>query len=288
MLYQDLCQNEKMKTILITGGTDGIGKALAIHFLNKGNKVIVVGNSQAKGDNFIKEVNNRHAVFIRADLSLIIENRRMINEVKKITELLDLLILCAQSQSFTKKRKLTAEGFEFVFGLYYLSRYVLSYELKGLLEKSEKPVIMNVCGTGMTNGKINWDDLQMSDNYNSLKALMQGSRLNDLLGLGFDLHNQTKMKYILYNPGGVQTKGATESFANPLLRAIVKFLYKIIAKPANKAIEPMIELLTNNPEQSLSAYKQHKHLNLSGKTFDKQNAERLYELTKGLIVGIQE
>jgi hypothetical protein len=63
---------------------------------------------------------------------------------------------------------------------------------------------------------------------------------------------------------------------------------EIIAKPVNNAIESMVKLLTNNPEESLSAYKQHIRLNMSGKTYSKQNAERLHELTEGLIERIKE
>ena len=271
-----------MKNILITGGTDGIGKALATYFLNKGNRVIVVGSSLPKGNRFIEEANSPNAIFIKADLSLIKENQRVMDEVRAIIGSLDALILCAQSQTFTQTRKITAEGFEFVFGLYYLSRYVLGYGLKNLLEQSEVPVIMNICGTGM-NGKIDWNDLQITNNYNSLKAILQGSRLNDLAGVAFDLNNKTKIKYILYNPGGVQTKGATEAFANPLLRVTVKLLYSIIAQPVGKAIEPALDLLMNIPKQSLSAYNQRKEVNLSNKIYDGQNATRLYELTEKLL-----
>jgi NAD(P)-dependent dehydrogenase (short-subunit alcohol dehydrogenase family) len=270
---------EKRKTILITGGTQGIGKALAMHLLNKGNRVIVVGSSQTKGDNFIREFNNSNLIFIQSNLSLVKENERLINEFKEKYSSLDILVLCAQSQAVTNEYKQTAEGFEFVFGLYYLSRYVLSYGLKDLLSKSENPAILNVCGTGTSNGKIKWDDLQLTNNYGSLNAIMQGNRLHDLAGVAFNQNNNTNVKYILYNPGIVRTKGAKEAFSNPILRTIVK----IIGQPVNKAIKPIIELLNKLPKQSLSVYKQRKLVNLTGKTFDKQNAQRLHELTEKLI-----
>lgn len=269
--------------VLITGGTQGMGKALAIHFLSNGNRVIVVGNSQAKGDSFIHETNNQNLIFIQANLSLVKENERLIDKIKENYDTLDILVLCAQSQAVTNKYKQTAEGFEFIFGLYYLSCYVLSYGLKDLLNKSENPVILNVCGTGTSNGKINWDDLQLKNNYGSLKAIMQGNRLHDLAGIAFDQNNNTKVKYILYNPGIVRTKGATEAFSNPLLRTLVK----IIGQPIKKAIEPIIELLNNLPKQSLTVYKQRKSVNLTGKTFDLQNANKLHELTEKLIENIK-
>lgn len=267
------------KIVLITGGTQGIGKALALHFLSIGNKVIVVGSSQTKGDDFVREVKNPNLIFIQVNLSLIKENERLIKEIKERYGYLDTLILCAQSQAITNEYKQTTEGFEIVFAVYYLSRYILSYGLKDIMGTSENPVILNVCGTGMNNGYINWADLQLMKNYKSIKAIGQGNRLHDLAGVDFDQKNKTKVKYILYNPGIVRTKGATEAFSNLLLRTIIR----IIAQPVNKAIKPLIHLLDNLPNQSLSAYKQSKVISLTGKSFDKQNAKRLHDLTEKLI-----
>ena len=37
------------KTILITGSTDGIGKATTLQLLNQGHQVIIQGRNQEKG-----------------------------------------------------------------------------------------------------------------------------------------------------------------------------------------------------------------------------------------------
>lgn len=108
-----------------------------------------------------------------------------------------MLVFCAASQKYKKTYSETQEGFELTFGLYYLSRYILSYGLKECLEKAENPVIMNVCAPGMK-GTVNWDDLQNKNNFESNKVKYHGSRLNDLLGVAF-AENDTvrKIKYIL-------------------------------------------------------------------------------------------
>jgi len=50
-----------------------------------------------------------------------------------------------------------------------------------------------------------------------MKAIMHGSRLNNQLGLAFaQSAADTKIKYVLFNPGAVQLKGATEAFDNKL------------------------------------------------------------------------
>lgn len=272
-----------MKNILITGGTDGIGKALAIHFLKKGNKVVVVGNSKEKGVNFVKQMKSSNLFFIQANLSLVSENKRLISEFSEKFDALDTLILCAQNQKITNEYRETKEGIEFIFALYYLSRYILSYGLKELLNKSENPVIFNVCGIGTNNRKIKWDDLQLKNNYGSVKAIMQGNKLHGLTGVSFDQNNKTKIKYVLYNPGIVRTPGTIEAASNSFVRSLMKVLLKFIGQSVDNAIKPILEILNYIPNQSLIAYKQRKTLKLKNYDLDQQNAQKLHRLTEKLI-----
>lgn len=125
-------------------------------------------------------------LFLQADLSLVSENIRIINEVNRRVHHIDHLILCAQSQKFSKVYRETIEGFELHFALYYLSRFILSFKFQELLKRSAAPLIINVCAPGVK-GEIEWDDLQLQaqGRFNSIKAIMHGSRLNNQLGLAF-------------------------------------------------------------------------------------------------------
>lgn len=276
-----------MKTLLVTGGTDGMGKGIAMHFLKKGDRVIVVGSSPAKGATFLYEAKTigaeERAIFLQADLSLVKENQRIVEEVKRRFQTLDFLVLCAVSMKFRDNYTETLEGFEFTFGLYYLSRHILSYGLKECLEKAENPVIMNVCAPGMK-GDVKWEDLQFKNNFNSNKVQFHGSRLNDLLGVAF-VQNDTigKIKYILFNPWAVQTSGVMEMYEKPMMKVLMKLIYKIIGKPIEQAILPMIDLLETPPNASLSAFKQRKEVSLKIMTFNKKNAKKLYNITIQLI-----
>lgn len=62
-----------MKNIVISGGTDGIDKALALTYLIRGDNTIVIGRNKEKGKAFIEAANeidaDTRAYFIQADLS---------------------------------------------------------------------------------------------------------------------------------------------------------------------------------------------------------------------------
>lgn len=269
-----------MKTILITGGASGLGKGIAMHYLKKGERVIVIGSSSKNGETFCKEAEQlgaqERAVFMKANLSLVSENQRIIEEVKSRFSTLDTLVFCAAKHS--KEYTETAEGLETTFALDYLSRFILSYGLKECLEKTDNPIIMNVCGSGMK-GEVNWDDLQHKNSFDSGKVMMHGSRLNDLSGVSF-VQNDTvgKIKYILYNPWAVQTPGMLEGSGT-----LMKVMYKIIGKPVEKAALLIAELLANPPSPALSAYRERKKLDLALATYNRQNAKRLYETTANLL-----
>ena len=273
-----------MRSILITGGANGLGKGLALQCLAKGARVIAVGNSVANGESFFGEAKKigaeERAVFIQADLSLTSENRRIADEIKKAFSALDALVFCASRHC--KEYSETAEGLEFSFALDYLSRFILAYGLKECLEKASSPVIMNICGTGMK-GDVNWDDMQHNKGFDPLKVMMHGSRLNDLSGVEFARRdNIRKIKYILYNPMAVKTPGMME-FGN----AAMRLYYKLAAKPIDKAVIPIAALLDDPPDSTISAFKERKCVSMRLPMHREKNAIKLFDMTTQLLGGIE-
>jgi short-subunit dehydrogenase len=274
-----------MKTYLITGGTDGMGKETALLLLNAGNRVIVVGSSAQKGESFLADTERleakQRAVFMQADLSLLEENRRIINEVNSRFSVLDGIIFCAVNFKQRKEPYLTKEGFESIFSLVYLSRFVLSYGLTATLEKSANPIIVNFCAPGVYR-QIMWDDIQFRDRFVCINAMIHAGYLNIPLGIGY-VQNKPfeKVKYILFNPGIVKTNGIMEEFG-PLL----KFVYKVIGNSAKKAVEPIIRIIKNPPKDNLSAFAMKKPVRLNKKSFD--DVSKLYTITTQLIDNLNQ
>lgn len=273
-----------MKTYVITGGTDGIGKGIAIDALEKGNVVINIGRNRQKGMDFLKHAEGigagSRAVFLQADLSLVRENRRVLAEIGSRFPKIDVLVLCAQHGRSVRDE--TDEGYEHTFALYYLSRFLFSYGLKTQLNHADQPVIVNVCAPGVEAGQIHWDDLQLTSHYASMNtALMQGSRLNDLLGVAFaDNNKDLGIRYVLFNPGGVSTSfsGDYDSGTKQMIEQ-----FKKLAKPVSEGIQPIVHLIEQPPGTAISAYIEGKELSLAHESFDPSKAERLFRLTSSLL-----
>ncbi|MFD4829391.1 SDR family NAD(P)-dependent oxidoreductase [Streptomyces uncialis] len=271
-----------MKTYVITGGTDGIGGAIARAYLDRGQEVVVVGRDTAKGEAWLETARRRDAAsrahFLRADLSLLSETGALLDTLRSSFPKVDALVLCARH--FRTTRLVTAEGFENTFAHFYLSRFVLSHGLTGLLDSADAPVIVNVAGPG-GEGKIHWDDLQLARGYDGHTALTQGGRLNDLLGVAYaDLRPGTKVRYVLFHPGTVSTGFSGEY--TPDTEARIADIRRT-AQPVEEAVLPIIRVLDSPPDTALSAFVRDSPLLLQGPGFSVEQARRLHLRTEGVL-----
>ncbi|WP_433445012.1 SDR family NAD(P)-dependent oxidoreductase [Nonomuraea sp. CA-141351] len=274
-----------MQTVVITGGTDGLGKGLALHYLQQGAHVIAIGSTAGKGQALLAEAKNLpagRASFVRSDLTSVTATQDLVQRLTEDHPVVDKLILCAQRYRLFGARVTTGEGFEHSFALAYLSRFLLSHGLHGALRTARRPVIMNLGTPGVPLGRIHWDDLQLTRTYSGTKATLQSFRANDLLGVAFGaLHADSGISYIGYNPGVVST-GMPESLPQPL-RAATKAFFTLFATSVPKAIAPMTALLNDPPTQPFTAHWQKRRLSLDGRAFDRDDALRLHDLTRELI-----
>jgi dehydrogenase/reductase SDR family protein 7B len=84
----------KNKVVVITGGSSGIGKALAQEFGSKGSKILITGRNAdelAKAEMELKN-NGIHVVGFRSDVSREEDNRRMAEEAIRLFGRIDILI----------------------------------------------------------------------------------------------------------------------------------------------------------------------------------------------------
>ncbi|RLA98526.1 MAG: short-chain dehydrogenase, partial [Deltaproteobacteria bacterium] len=102
------------KIVLITGSTDGIGKATALRLAQAGATVLLHGRSQEKLDGVLEEIrkltgNNKIHAY-RADFSSLEDVRHLIEILQHDLESLDVLI--NNAGVFMQRRVLTQDSLE--------------------------------------------------------------------------------------------------------------------------------------------------------------------------------
>jgi NAD(P)-dependent dehydrogenase (short-subunit alcohol dehydrogenase family) len=89
----------EQRVSLVAGGTDGIGRAVAMRLARAGDQVVIVGRSRQRGARVVAELRQAqpradHAA-VQADLSLLGETARVADEVFRHTDRLDAAVFCA-------------------------------------------------------------------------------------------------------------------------------------------------------------------------------------------------
>jgi Short-chain dehydrogenases of various substrate specificities len=84
----------KDKVAIITGGSSGIGKALAEEFGRNGSKVLITGRNVQELDNAVSELRGKgiEIAGFRADVSVEEDNKRMAEEALRLYGRIDVLI----------------------------------------------------------------------------------------------------------------------------------------------------------------------------------------------------
>jgi dehydrogenase/reductase SDR family member 7B len=125
------------KVVIITGGTSGIGKALAIEFGLKGSKIVITGRNKQNLEETSAELTQMKIdhLMISADVSIEDDNKRMVRETISKYGQIDILINNAgismralfEEVDLSVIRKVMDINF---WGTVYATKYCFSYILK--------------------------------------------------------------------------------------------------------------------------------------------------------------
>ncbi|WP_381560664.1 SDR family NAD(P)-dependent oxidoreductase [Streptomyces eurythermus] len=257
-----------MKTVVITEGTSGIGRVLARTHLKRGDRAVVVGTDQAEAE--------PGAWFIRADLELIDENRRLTDLLSAELDAIDVLVLGARFQR--SRRTETADGLESNFALTYLSRFLPSHGLAGLLGHAADPVVLNVGGAGRF-GPPRWDDLQQRTWYHGLTAMIQAGVLNAALAVDF-VGRHPAIRYVNNFPGTVAT-----SFAGDYDEAEAAQIGRLRAtgKPEETAVEEILPFLGSGTPGHRVAVSEGVAVPLDPQASSPADVRRLYDYAREVL-----
>ena len=171
-----------MKTILVTGSTDGIGSATALALAERDCTVIVHGRNEARAGAAAQEIaaatGNRQVTPVAADFAVLAEVRALAHRVLSTCPRLDVLINNAGIA--VRRRGTTADGYESTFAVNHLAPFLLTNLLLDRLHTSAPARIVNVSSGVHGSGHIDLDDLQMEHGFDGWQAYCNSKLANAL------------------------------------------------------------------------------------------------------------
>jgi len=188
-------------TVLITGGTSGIGKATAVAMAAMGANVVVVGRNQERGGAAVEEIkaqsHNESVELMLADLSVQAEVRRLAEEFLERYDRLDVLV--NNAGLVQSKRTETPDGIETTLAINHLAPFLLTNLLLGCLEQSAPSRVITVSSEAQRWGTMDFEDMQSRRKYR-----------------GFPVYGMTKLANIMFTYELAERLDGTGVIANCL------------------------------------------------------------------------
>lgn len=225
------CHSSTVKTALVTGSTDGVGRLVAKRLAEAGFHVYAHGRDAKRGEEVVGEIGSKGgaADFLRADLSALAEVKGLAKAVLDATDRLDLLINNAGvgSAGASGTRQMSRDGHELRFAVNYLAGFALTRLLLPVLRASAPARIVNVSSLGQQ--AIDFADVMLTRGYTGTRAYCQSKLAqilftidlaDELRGSGVTvnaLHPATYMDTTMVRAAGVRPVSTVDEGAEAIL-----------------------------------------------------------------------
>ncbi|MGZ4544468.1 MAG: SDR family oxidoreductase [Blastococcus sp.] len=224
------------RTVLVTGGTGGIGKATAAGLAALGARVAITGRDRRRADEAAADIRAAGGpavgVFV-ADMSSQAEVRRLAADV--LQELPGLDVLVNNVGGFWNTRHLTADGLEHTFALNHLAPFLLTHPLLDRLEENAPARVVTVSSGAQAMGRIDVENLQGERSWSGQRAYNQSKLANVLFT--YELARRLEGSGVTANvlhPGVVRTAFGAED-PGRLQRLFVPFARLFMKTPEQGA-----------------------------------------------------
>jgi NAD(P)-dependent dehydrogenase (short-subunit alcohol dehydrogenase family) len=198
-----------MKTVLVTGATDGIGRETARQLLARGLRVLVHGRSQSKAEHHARELaagqRGGETVAVWGDLSSMRQVVALAEQVRELAPSLDVLI--NNAGVFEKRRHLTEDGFERTMAVNHFAPYLLTRRLAPAVQAAPAGRIVVVASMAHSGGELALDDLTFSRGYDGYGAYAASKLANILFTRALAQRLEgTRVTVNALHPGVIGTK----------------------------------------------------------------------------------
>jgi NAD(P)-dependent dehydrogenase (short-subunit alcohol dehydrogenase family) len=174
------------KNAIVIGGTNGIGKGIALRLAQANVAVTIGGRSEASAKETITEMqalSTSAAVkhdFKKIDASLMSQVASFTDDYAKTHDKLDFLV-CTQGIATMQGYTPTIEGIDQKLAIHYFGRVLSAQRLMPLLEKSESPRVLFVLSPGVHGSFSEYDsDFDLAKSYSLSRAATAACMYNDI------------------------------------------------------------------------------------------------------------
>ncbi|MFP4637517.1 MAG: SDR family oxidoreductase [Spirochaetaceae bacterium] len=260
--------------VLVTGSTDGIGKATATELARRGMEVLVHGRSPERAKSaaadIANEVPDARVEDVSADLASLEQVRALADEVKRRFDGLSVLI--NNAGVMTNSRKESSDGYELTFAVNHLAHFLLTNLLLGTLRRNTPSRIINVSSMVHASGEIRFEDLQMRRGFSGYRAYAQSKLANVLFT--YELARRLEGSGVTANalhPGVIGTKLLHVGFSG--------------GAPVEKGAETPVYLATSAEVAGTTGtyFTDGKPVRSSSLSYDERLSERLWDVSAELV-----
>lgn len=229
---------ENEKTIIITGGSDGIGAAAARQLKAAGYSVAIVGRNIKKTEKVAKELDIPYHI---ADYAVLSDVARLAEELKKYPH---ISALANNAGAALNERKITRDGIEQTFQINVLAPFLLTRLLIEKLCADKANVIQTASIAANLFGRdFSLDDIQNEKNYSPVKAYGEAKLCDVLFTRELNKRYGGKgINAVAFEPGVPRTNFASESapFLKFMYHSPFKYLFTSSPKSAAKRLNRLL------------------------------------------------
>jgi 3-oxoacyl-[acyl-carrier protein] reductase len=232
--------NLQNATALVTGGSSGIGFAIAKTLIDAGGRVAITGRDEKT---LYKAAESLHAVAIRADVTNEADVTRSYREVLQAFDHLDILVNNAGFGVFKKLVEMDRSSFDSVFATNVTGAMLMGREAAKHFIQRNTGNIINICSTASIRGAAN------GTAYYASKFALRGMTECWRAEL-----RQYNIRVFLLNPSEVLTSFAAaagyEQKENPtkLRGEDIAHMVKAMLEMDDRGFTPELTIFATNPK----------------------------------------